>query len=160
MTDDHCIEVVVLCDLAPVNAFAEAFLEDEVEPDAGGAAVAFHEWMGDVHFYVFVDDLVECVFRLFLYVAQCWVQIFCEAEGESAFADGLCADLTGKVIETAEEVGVNLLQCLYCSNVFICNEVALQECICFLFALSVYCVVAVGEPVQECVCSIVRIMLG
>ena len=69
MTDDHCIEVVVLGDLAPVDAFAEALFEDEVEPDAGGAAVAFHEWVGDVHFYVFVNDLVECVFRHFLNVA-------------------------------------------------------------------------------------------
>ena len=30
---------------------------------------AFHEWVGDVHFYVFVNDLVECVYRHFLNVA-------------------------------------------------------------------------------------------
>ena len=47
----------------------KALFEDEVEPNTGGAAVAFHEWVGNVHFYVFVNDLVECVFRHFLNVA-------------------------------------------------------------------------------------------
>ena len=44
------------------------------------------------------------------------MQVFCKAECESAFADGLVADLTGKVVETAEDVGMNLLQGLYYST--------------------------------------------
>ena len=30
----HCLEIVLLVDLAPVDASLEAFLEDEVKPDA------------------------------------------------------------------------------------------------------------------------------
>ena len=55
---------------------------------------------------------------------------------------------------------MNLLQGLYCSNVFIGYEVAFHEGVCLLLALAIYCVVTICEPVKECVCSIVWIVLG
>ena len=59
----HGVEVVPLVDAAPIDAARERAFQHEVEPDARGAAVAFHEGVGDIHLDVFVGDFVECRFR-------------------------------------------------------------------------------------------------
>ena len=53
-------------------------------------------------------------------------QVFCKAEGETAFADGLGADLTGEVVETAEKVAVYLLQTFDCADFDIVYKVAFK----------------------------------
>ena len=44
---------------------------------------------------------------------------------------------------------MNLLQSLDSSHVFICHEITFNECIGFLFAAPVNCVVTISEPVEE-----------
>lgn len=55
----HSVEIVVLVYPTPVDTLLEAGFEHEVEPDAGAAPVAFHERVYDVHFHIFVENLVE-----------------------------------------------------------------------------------------------------
>ena len=54
-------------------------------------------------------------------------QVFCKAEGEASFADGLCADLAGKVVETAEKVPVYLLQAFDGADLDIVYQVAFKQ---------------------------------
>lgn len=68
-------------------------------------------------------------------------------------------DIELLVVEATEDICVNLLPGLYLSNVFICHEVAVHKCVGLLLALPVYSVVTICEPVKECVCSVVRIVL-
>ena len=68
--------------------------------------------MSDIHFDVFSNNLVKCIFRHRFYLLQFVREVFRKAEGEAIFADGLGADLTGKIIETTEEVTMYLLQTL------------------------------------------------
>ena len=51
-------------------------------------------------------------------------EIFCKAEGEVAFADGLGANLTGKVVETTKEVAMYMLQTLNGSDFYIVYQTA------------------------------------
>lgn len=53
-------------------------------------------------------------------------EVFCKTECESTFADGLCADLAGEVVETAEKVPVYLLQAFDGADLDIVYQVAFK----------------------------------
>ena len=59
----HGVEIRLFIDLAPVDALLQTALEHQIKPDAGAASVALHEGVGDVHFHIFVDYLVEAGLR-------------------------------------------------------------------------------------------------
>lgn len=52
----HGLEVGGLVHLAPVHHLAQMFLQQHVQPDARGAAVAFQKGVGNVHFYILGND--------------------------------------------------------------------------------------------------------
>ena len=68
--------------------------------------------MRHIHFNVFVDDLIKGGLRHILNVWQNGVKIKGIGKREAALTDVFSADLTGKVIESAEDIGVDLLQTL------------------------------------------------
>lgn len=50
---------------------------------------------------------------------------------------GFCTYLASKVIKAAKYIGMNLLQSLYCTHVFIRHQIAFNQRVCFLLASSV-----------------------
>ena len=109
----HCVEVVSFVDFAPIDAAFERPLQHEVEPDARGATVAFHKWVGDVHFDVLVDDFVKCRFRHSLDHWKRRSKVLRIGECEPVFRDVQGSYLPGEVIKSSEEIGVDLLETLH-----------------------------------------------
>ena len=66
-------------------------------------------------------------------------EVLCKTECESTFADGLCADLAGEVVETAEKVPVYLLQAFDGADFDFVYEIAFKQndIYCPLFADSI-----------------------
>lgn len=60
----HGAEVVFFVHSVPVHDPLQFFFEDHIQPDAGGAAIAFTKGVGHIHFHVFLDDLFKRHLRL------------------------------------------------------------------------------------------------
>ena len=133
--------------------------QHEVEPDAGTASVAFHKGVSDIHFHVLVDDFLEGGLRHIFDIWQNCVEIESIGERETAFADVFGTDLTGEVIESAEDVGVDLLKTFDRAGVKRGKQAAFKEGISFFLALTVDGIIAVKEPVKELCRFIIRKVL-
>ena len=77
------------------------------------------------------------------------VEIESIGERESAFADVFGTDLTSKVIEPAEDIGVDLLQTFDSTGFQSGKQTAFKEGVSLFLALTVDGVIAVKEPVKE-----------
>ncbi len=73
---------------------------------------------------------------------------------------GLGAYLSGKVVEPAEEVGMDLLEALHRARLHTVEDAALKQRVGFLLTLTVDGVVAIDEPVEEGACAVVGIVFG
>lgn len=73
---------------------------------------------------------------------------------------GFCTYLASKVIKAAKYIGMNLLQSLYCTHVFIRHQIAFNQRVCFLLASSVNTVITIGEPIEESICFCTGIIVG
>ena len=82
------------------------------------------------------------------------------SKSKTSFTDILGADLTSKVIQTTEDIGVNLLKTLDGTRFQRVKQSAFKQVICLLFTLPINSIVAVGEPVQESIRTIGGIVLG
>ena len=66
--------------------------------------------MSDIHFHVLIGNFVKGILRHRLDGGENRGEMHTIGEGETALADVLCPDLTGEIIQPAENVGVDLLQ--------------------------------------------------
>ena len=71
----HGKQIVLLIDLASVHHPADFLFQNTVQPDSGGAAIAFPERVCNVHFHIFFNNLVEIALRHLVDVLQRSVQI-------------------------------------------------------------------------------------
>ena len=55
----HGQQVVLLIDTAPIHHLPDAGFQHLVKPQAGAAAVALSERVGDIHLHILLDDLVK-----------------------------------------------------------------------------------------------------
>ena len=133
----HGGKICLFVYLTPIHALLEILFENKVEPDTGTATIAFHERVGYIHLYVFIYNLVEGCFWHLLNLFEALRQILGATEKRTIFPNGLCADLSRKVIEPSEDVGVNLLRCLDCTDFIVLYDVALPKCIGFLATLTI-----------------------
>ncbi len=64
----RCIQVVLLAYFTPINAFLEPLFQYQIHPYSGASPIPFHKRVCNVHFYIFVYDLVKCSFRHCFYL--------------------------------------------------------------------------------------------
>ena len=145
----HGVEIRLLIDLAPVNALLQTALEHQIKPDAGAASVALHEGVGDVHFHILVDYLVEAGLRHTLDGGQDRGKMQRVGEGETALADVLAPDLPGEIVQAAEDVGVDLLQTLDGSGLQGSEQTAFEQGVRLGAAFAVDGIFAVCQPLDE-----------
>ena len=60
----HRIQVVVLVNLAPINAFLQLLFENQIEPNTSRTTIALTERVSDVHLDIFVGNLLKSCFGL------------------------------------------------------------------------------------------------
>ena len=66
----HSEKIIFLIHLAPVNDLVKLGFENKVEPNTSTAPITFSEGVGDIHFYVLLDDLIESRLRHFINVSN------------------------------------------------------------------------------------------
>ena len=71
----HSLKILFLVDFTPISHFAKILLQDHIKPDSCTSAVAFHEWMSNVHFDVFWNYFFKCSFGHFFYCSNSFFQI-------------------------------------------------------------------------------------
>ena len=100
---------VLLVYFAPIHTQFQTFLENQIKPDAGRTAIAFHERMSSIHLHIFIDNLVESCLRHLLHSFKIAMQMLRQTEQGIAFGNCLGAYLACKVVEATEKIGVDLL---------------------------------------------------
>ena len=60
----HRIQVVVLVNFTPINAFLQLFFENQIEPNTSRTTIALTERVSDVHLDIFVGNLLKSCFGL------------------------------------------------------------------------------------------------
>ena len=77
-----------------------------------------------------------------------------------ALRNGLCANLTSKVVETAKQICMNLLQSLYCSWFQCLHQSTFEERISLFLTLTINGAITIGKPFKECMGTVVGIVFG
>ena len=54
---------------------ADSVFQHLIQPNAGASAIAFPEWMGNIHFHVFFNNFIIGGLRHFVDIGQCCFQI-------------------------------------------------------------------------------------
>ena len=108
-TFSHRIQVVVLVNLAPINAFLQLLFENQIEPDTSRTTITLTERMSDVHLDILVGNLLEIRFGHLLDGCKRLQKELCHCKLETALGNIHRAYLTGKVIQATKQVSVNLL---------------------------------------------------
>ena len=124
---------MIFINCVPIDYLAELLLEDEVEPDAGGAAIAFAEGVGDVHLDVLFYYLRKAGLGHGVYVLQGRFEVHERRKAEAAFGDVDVAYLAGEVVDVAEELGVDGGKALEAAD-FERGDQALNRRVAWLFA--------------------------
>lgn len=128
----HGSKIVVLVNLTPVHAPLERSFEHEVEPDVCAAPIALHKGVGDVHLHILVDNFIKGGFRHSFDGAERSREVHTVGKDEAALTDVLRAYLPCKVVKSAEEVGVYLLQTLHAARLKTLQQPALEKLVCLL----------------------------
>ena len=112
--------------------------------------------MGNIHFNILINDIVERILRHTFNILQCLFQILNHSKLESGFGyiDG--SYLPGEIIKASEKISMNLLQSFHRANLDIIDKAALKQSVCFRPTFAVNTLVAVGEPFHESGSLIVR----
>ena len=106
----HGCQIFVFVYLAPIYTPFERTLQHEVEPNASTATITFHERMGNVHFHVFVHNLIKGCFGHSFYYLQSIGEVHTISESKTSFGYILSSDLSCKVIQSSKEISRYLLQ--------------------------------------------------
>ena len=87
-----------------------------VQPNAGAAAIAFPEGVGNVHLHILFDDLIKGGLGHPVDAFQSRSQIHDRCEPEIALGNVHGAHLPGKGVDLAEQIAVDLLQARKCPH--------------------------------------------
>ncbi len=112
----HGEEVETFINLAPIHNFTKFLFEDAIKPDAGGAAVALAEGVGDIHLNVFGADFIKSVLGHFINLKEGIAEVEAGGKAKVAFREVNGAKLPGKIINIAKEIGVDLLKAFKGAN--------------------------------------------
>ena len=58
----HCIQVVVLVNFAPIDAFLQLLFENQIESNTSSTTIALTERVSDVHLDIFIGNLLKSCF--------------------------------------------------------------------------------------------------
>ena len=103
----HRLQVFVLGNILLVHDFAESCFEHLVEPYPCCASVAFHEWMRNVHFHVFLNNLFKCSLRHFLDGGEGFFEIQTVREAEISLRDVLSTYFSRERVQVLEQILMN-----------------------------------------------------
>ena len=123
----HGLKIGIFVNTLPVHHLAKILLQDHIHPDACGASIPLPEGMGDVHLYIFGDDLFKTGFWHFFNDGQNFFQIETAGKAEIALGDIHLAELSGKVVEAVKEIFVYLLQTSCCAHFHLVDIGAFKE---------------------------------
>lgn len=101
------------------------------------SAVALHKQMRNVHLNVFVDNLFKRIIGHILNLAQIFLQIHCRCKCKIALRYIHCADSSCKIMQTAKNIRVYLLQVFYRADFNFVYHSRLKQFVRFLFAFIV-----------------------
>ncbi len=112
-----------------------------------------------IHFHVFVHNLIKSSFGHSLYCLQGFREVHTIRESKTSFGNILGTYLACKVVKATKEISVYLLQTLDTARFCRLQDATFKELICFLFALPIDGVVAVGKPIEKVISTIVGVVL-
>ena len=112
--------------------------QQQIQPDACTAPVAFTEGVGDVHLHILLNDLIKSGLRHLFNIRKRCFQVHHRSKTEVALGDVNCAEFAGKVVNLLKEVLVDGLQGGEGSGLQLIQQTLLKKLDSFLFADSLF----------------------
>ena len=125
----HCLKILVLINVPPIHHSTKVLLKHHIQPYAGGSSIPFHKGVGDIHFHILGYDVLKGRLRHLLNRRQRFLQVEAVGEAEVTLGDIHFPYLSGKVIETSEQILVYLLETLGRADFYLLNVSALVEAV-------------------------------